>query len=69
MDNAAIHHASNERMIQLGFKTVYLAPYLPEANSCEFVFRTLKQKLRADGRIGTPDVIAEHVRGLGRHHC
>ena len=42
MDNASIHHASDERMKGMGFKTVYLAPYLPEANACEFLFRTIK---------------------------
>ena len=46
MDNASIHHASDDRMKELGFKVIYLAPYLPESNACEFLFRTAKQKLR-----------------------
>ena len=69
MDNATIHHASNGRMAQLGFKTVYLAPYLPESNACEFLFRALKQKLRAKGQLATPENIAQVVRALEGRHC
>ena len=69
MDNASIHHASNERNKDMGFKTVYLAPYLPEANACEFLFRTIKQKLRQTCVKGTPENIAQVVRYLDRDHC
>ena len=69
MDNASIHHASDGRIREMGFKAVYLAPYLPEANACEFLFRTIKQKLRRTGVKATPENIAQVVRYLNRDHC
>ena len=69
MDNARIHHASNDRLIELGFKGVYLAPYLPESNACEYLFRVIKQKLRAGRTKATPEMIAQVTRNLHRGHC
>ena len=68
MDNASIHHASDDRMKELGFKVIYLAPYLPESNACEFLFRTAKQKLRAHNHKATPSEIARVVRSIHRGH-
>jgi hypothetical protein len=70
LDNARIHHARaiadllEEILRGVGITLIFLPPYTPEFNPCEFVFQKVKQHIRLHRGNGT--LLQEMLVGFDR---